>query len=33
MDGSVRAIASDVDAPTWKALGSRAGGETISGNY
>ena len=33
MDGSVRAIASDVDAPTWKALGSRAGGETISGDY
>lgn len=33
MDGSVRAIASDIDATTWKALGSRAGGETISGDY
>ncbi|MEI8226871.1 MAG: DUF1559 domain-containing protein [Planctomycetota bacterium] len=33
MDGSVRAIASEIDATTWKALGSRAGGETFSSDY
>lgn len=33
MDGSVRPIASDIDAATWQALGSRAGGETITGEY
>jgi len=33
LDGSVRPIASDVDATTWQALGSRAGGEAITGDY
>ena len=29
MDGSVRSFASSTDSTTWKALGTRAGGETI----
>ncbi len=33
LDGSVRSVASDVDAATWRALGSRAGGEAITGDY
>jgi len=33
MDGSVRPIASGIDATTWRALGSRAGGETIRSDY
>ena len=33
MDGSVRPIASEVDAATWRALGTRAGGEAITGEY
>lgn len=33
MDGSVRSIASGIDPTTWRSLGSRAGGEPISGDY
>ncbi len=33
MDGSVRSFTSDIEQNTWQALGSRAGGETISGDY
>ncbi len=33
MDGSVRSFTSDIDATTWQALGSRAGGESVTGNY
>lgn len=33
MDGSVRSVASNVDATTWRALGSRSGGEIISSDY
>jgi prepilin-type N-terminal cleavage/methylation domain-containing protein len=33
LDGSVRSIASGIDSTTWKALGSRAGGEVTSGDY
>lgn len=33
MDGSVRSIASGIELSTWQALGSRAGGEAIGGNY
>ena len=33
MDGSVRTIASGIDLSTWRALGTRAGGEAIGGDY
>lgn len=33
MDGSVRSIGSGIDATTWQALGTRAGGEVIGGDY
>jgi len=33
MDGSIRTIGSGIDLATWQALGSRAGGETIGGDY
>jgi hypothetical protein len=33
LDGSVRSATSDIDATTWRALGSRAGGEAITGEY
>ncbi len=33
LDGSVRSATSDIDAATWRALGSRAGGEAITGEY
>lgn len=33
MDGSVRSVASGIDLTTWRALGSRAGGEAIGGDY
>ena len=33
MDGSVRSVASGVEASTWQALGSRAGGEVVGGDY
>ena len=32
MDGSVRSVASSIDPATWRALGSRAGGEVV-GDY
>jgi prepilin-type N-terminal cleavage/methylation domain-containing protein/prepilin-type processing-associated H-X9-DG protein len=32
-DGSSRFIADDIDLQIWRALGTRAGGETISGEY
>src|SRR5262249_20226061 len=32
-DGSVRFIADTVNLFTWRALGTRAGGETFSGDY
>ena len=33
MDGSVRSIGSGIERSTWQALGSRAGGEAIGGDY
>ena len=33
MDGSVRAVASGIDGGLWKALSTRAGGESIAGEY
>jgi len=33
MDGSVRSISSGIDLTTWRALGSRAGGESVGGDY
>ncbi len=33
MDGSVRAVRNGIAAATWRALGTRAGGETIPGEY
>ncbi len=32
MDGSVRSVSSSISLPTWRALGTRAGGEVV-GNY
>ena len=33
MDGSVRSIANSIDGSLWKALSTRAGGETVTGDY
>ena len=33
MDGSVRTIGSGIERSTWQALGSRAGGEVVGGDY
>jgi hypothetical protein len=33
MDGSVRSVASVIDGDLWKRLSTRAGGETITGDY
>jgi prepilin-type N-terminal cleavage/methylation domain-containing protein len=33
VDGSVRSTASSIDAGIWRALGTRAGGETVTGDY
>lgn len=33
MDGSVRAVSSGIDGGLWKALSTRAGGESIAGEY
>jgi len=33
MDGSVRGITSAIELSTWRALGSRAGGEPIAADY
>ena len=33
MDGSVRTIANSIDGSLWKALSTRAGGETVTGDY
>ena len=33
MDGSVRSIADSIDASLWKGLSTRAGGESVSGDY
>ena len=33
MDGSVRTIANSIDGNLWKALSTRAGGETVTGDY
>ena len=33
VDGSVRSTASSIDARTWRDLGTRAGGETVTGDY
>ena len=33
MDGSVRTVASSIDAATWQALGTRAGSELVTGGY
>jgi hypothetical protein len=33
MDGSVRAVASGIDGGLWKALSTRAGGDSIAGEY
>jgi prepilin-type processing-associated H-X9-DG protein len=32
-DGSVRFIRDQIDLPTWRAMGSRIGGEVVSGDY
>jgi prepilin-type processing-associated H-X9-DG protein len=32
MDGSVRGVADSVDLVTWRALATRAGGETTTGD-
>ena len=32
-DGSVRFVSSSIDANLWRALGSRAGGEVVSGDF
>jgi hypothetical protein len=32
-DGSVKTIANSIDPLTWRALGTRNGGEVLSGNY
>jgi prepilin-type N-terminal cleavage/methylation domain-containing protein len=32
-DGSVKSIANSIDPVTWRALGTRNGGEVLSGNY
>jgi hypothetical protein len=33
LDGSVRGIGATIDRSTWQALGTRAGGESIGGDY
>jgi hypothetical protein len=33
MDGSVRAVANSIDGGLWKALSTRSGGETVTGDY
>ena len=33
MDGAVRSVRDAIDPPTWRALGTRAGGEVISGDW
>jgi prepilin-type N-terminal cleavage/methylation domain-containing protein len=33
MDGSVRTVASGIDGDLWKRLSTRAGGETVAGDY
>jgi len=33
MDGSVRAVRNGIDPAVWRALGTRAGGETVPGDY
>jgi prepilin-type N-terminal cleavage/methylation domain-containing protein len=33
LDGSVRDVESGIDPETWRALGTRAGGETLAGGY
>ena len=33
MDGSIRSIANSIDGSLWKALSTRAGGETVTGDY
>ena len=33
MDGSVRTIANSIDGSLWKALSTRSGGETVTGDY
>jgi hypothetical protein len=33
MDGSVRSVRDGIDRAVWRALGTRAGGETIPSDY
>jgi hypothetical protein len=33
MDGSVRSVSNGVNLATWRALGTRAGGEVLGGNW
>jgi prepilin-type processing-associated H-X9-DG protein len=33
MDGSVRPVSSTIDLTTWRALGTRAGGEVIGSGF
>lgn len=32
-DGSVRFVRDQIAIPTWRAIGSRSGGEVVSGDY
>ncbi len=33
MDGSVRTVTSNISLPTWRALGTRLGGEPVGSDF